>query len=294
MATPAARASVGGVPPLAAGGRRPFRDNPRLILAGIVLLLGVLASLVWLANRSAQFAPDFLTGFVLYALSATNVTMLLALGFFLVRNVVKIVVERRRALPFARFRAKLVALLLGLTLVPSLLVLAVGSQVVLTAVDRWFNAPMEEVLASASRIASDYYLERQRIVSDEAARIALALSTVDLGGDVDAVRSVVTPNVTGRRVALVQVYRVAGGSGAQPVLDVADPGMPAGASRAGGDLFHYAPTPRAAALAEHCARRGILLREFDAPPALRFGLPGSDAEWARLAQALDDFEWTRS
>jgi cobalamin biosynthetic protein CobC len=66
------------------------------------------------------------------------------------------------------------------------------------------------------------------------------------------------------------------------------------ASRAGGDLFHYAPTPRAAALAEHCARRGILLREFDAPPALRFGLPGSDAEWARLAQALDDFEWTRS
>ena len=235
MATPAARASVGGVPPMAAGGRRPFRDNPRLILAGIVLLLGVLASLVWLANRSAQFAPDFLTGFVLYALSATNVTMLLALGFFLVRNVVKIVVERRRALPFARFRAKLVALLLGLTLVPSLLVLAVGSQVVLTAVDRWFNAPMEEVLASASRIASDYYLERQRIVSDEAARIAQALSTVDLGGDVDAVRAVVTPNVTGRRVALVQVYRVAGGAGAQPVLDVADPGMPAGASRAGGD-----------------------------------------------------------
>lgn len=66
------------------------------------------------------------------------------------------------------------------------------------------------------------------------------------------------------------------------------------ASRAGGDLFHYAPTPQAAALAEHCARRGILLREFDQAPALRFGLPGSDAEWRRLAQALDDFEWTRS
>ncbi|MEZ5420233.1 MAG: hypothetical protein R2708_23235, partial [Vicinamibacterales bacterium] len=169
-------------------GRRPFRDNPRLILVGITLLLAALASLVWIANRSAQFAPDFLTGVVLYALSATNVTMLLALGFFLVRNVVKLVVERRRALPFARFRAKLVALLLGLTLVPSLLVLGVGSQVVLTAVDRWFNAPMEEVLSSASRIASDYYGERQRVVSDEASRLARALGALDLERDVEAVR----------------------------------------------------------------------------------------------------------
>ena len=66
------------------------------------------------------------------------------------------------------------------------------------------------------------------------------------------------------------------------------------ASSSGGDLFHYAPTPQAAALAEHCARRGILLREFDQAPALRFGLPGSDAEWLRLAQVLDDFEWIRS
>ncbi|MBK7016512.1 MAG: threonine-phosphate decarboxylase [Sulfuritalea sp.] len=66
------------------------------------------------------------------------------------------------------------------------------------------------------------------------------------------------------------------------------------ASRAGGELFHYVATPLAPALAEHCARRGILLREFQQPPALRFGLPGSDAEWLRLAQALDEFDWTRS
>ena len=231
-AVPGPRIAAAPVAP----GRRPFRDNPRLILVGIVLLLGVLASLLWLADRSARLSPDFLTGFVLYALSATNFMMLLALGFFLVRNVVKLVVERRRALPFARFRAKLVALLLGLTLVPAVLVLAVGSQVVLTAVDRWFNAPMDEVLASASSIASDYIQERQRVVSDEAARIAQALSRVDLATDVEAVRAVVAPNVTERRIGLVQVYRVAGGTGpVQSVVDVASPTVPTGAARAGGD-----------------------------------------------------------
>jgi two-component system nitrogen regulation sensor histidine kinase NtrY len=247
-----ARVGTVGEPAEAAAARRPFRDNPRLILVGIALLLAVLATLVWAGNRSTRFTPDFLTGTVLYALTATNVTMLLALGFFLARNVVKLVVERRRALPFARFRAKLVALLLGLTLVPAVLVLAVGSQVVLTAVDRWFNAPMDEVLASASRIASDYYFERQRVVRDEAARLATALSTVDLARDVEGVRAVVAPDVTGRRVALVQVYRVVD-RGAQPVLDVASPSFGAGPGRTGGDVlaaraiesgaFEFAPTP---------------------------------------------------
>lgn len=223
-------------PASTASARRPFRDNPRLILVGIVLLLGVLASLVWLADRSARLSPDFLTGFVLYALSATNFMMLLALGFFLVRNVVKLVVERRRALPFARFRAKLVGLLLGLTLVPAVLVLAVGSQVVLTAVDRWFNAPMEEVLASASRIAADYIGERQRVVSDEAARLARALSRVDLTSNVDGVRAVIAPDVSQQRIGLVQVYRVVpGGDGVQSVIDVAAPNVPIGPTRAGGD-----------------------------------------------------------
>src|SRR6476620_311180 len=106
--------------------RRPFRDNPRLILAGIVVLVAALVALVLLAGTS-RFTPDFLSEFVLYALSAADLTMLAGLLFVLARNIVKLVVERRRALPFARFRAKLVMLLLGMTLVPALLVLIVGS-----------------------------------------------------------------------------------------------------------------------------------------------------------------------
>ena len=45
-APPAVRA--GAEPP-----RRPFRDNPPLILAGIVVLLGVLGGIVWLADRTS-------------------------------------------------------------------------------------------------------------------------------------------------------------------------------------------------------------------------------------------------
>jgi hypothetical protein len=44
------------------------------------------------------------------------------------------------------------------------LVLIVGSELIRTSVDRWFNAPMDEMLSSANKIASDYYAERQTLV----------------------------------------------------------------------------------------------------------------------------------
>ena len=160
--------------------RRPFRDNPRLILLGLALLFGALAAMVLLADKSTQLNPDFLSEVVLYALSAADLTMLTALAFVLARNIIKLVVERRKSLPFARFRAKLVVLLLVMTFVPSVLVLIVGSEIIRTSVDRWFNTPMDEILTSANKIASDYYHERQLLVSDHAARMARGLAAVDL------------------------------------------------------------------------------------------------------------------
>src|SRR5437773_4237006 len=189
--------------------RRPFRDNPRLILAGIAVLLVVLAALLVIAGGTSRFSPDFLSEFVLYGLSAADLTMLVALLFVLARNIVKLIVERRKALPFARFRSKLVALLLGMTLVPAVLVLIVGSELIRTSVDRWFNAPMDEILSSANQIAGDFYYERQMLASDHAARIARALSAIDLATtDATPVRNVLAPEVTRERVQMVAVYRV--------------------------------------------------------------------------------------
>src|SRR6266508_1326226 len=123
-------------------GRTPFRDNTRLILFGILVLLGVLA------------------------------------------------------------------VLLGMTIVPAVLVLLVGSEVIRNSVDRWFNAPMNDVLSSANAIAGDYYQERQRLVSVQAERFARELAAVDLTNSPTAVRDVVEPDVLQERVALVEVYRV--------------------------------------------------------------------------------------
>jgi len=293
--------------------RRPFRDNTKLILAGIGVLIAGLASLLALASRSATLAPDFLSEVVLYALSATNLTILVALVFVLARNIVKLVVEKRRALPFAHFRAKLVAVLLGMTLIPAVLVLLVGSGLIRNSVDQWFNAPMDDVLSSANAIAGDYYQERQRLVSAQAQRLARALGEIDLSSSPAAsVREIVEPDVLQERVGLVEVYRVeaAGASDTPlliPVVDVGAAALPRTAARvpADGLAARAAAGDASARVVERLPDGGDLIRSA-APIRSSPGAPpqgvviASDyvagqfaARARRMTQAYEDYQQLR-
>jgi two-component system nitrogen regulation sensor histidine kinase NtrY len=251
--------------------RRRFRDSPRLILVGIGVLAGFLAAMLVAASR-LRFAPELFTELVLYALIAVDVTMLAALAFVLARNLVKVIVERRRALPFARFRSKLVAVLMAMTVVPAVLVLIVGSELISQNLERWFNAPMDDILSSANQIASDYYRERQVLVADEAQRIAKSIADGDLAkGDSQPLREMLNAELASQQVRRIAVYGVdERGALASSLMEVAAPTIPAAFNRkavdrlaaqtlagssdsraiesldASGDLLHAAAVIRAA------------------------------------------------
>jgi cobalamin biosynthetic protein CobC len=54
----------------------------------------------------------------------------------------------------------------------------------------------------------------------------------------------------------------------------------------GTGLFQWVPLPEAEFWHDALARRGILVRRFTDPPALRFGLPDGEPAWRRLELAL--------
>ncbi|MFV3288039.1 threonine-phosphate decarboxylase CobD [Pseudomonas sp. NY11955] len=58
----------------------------------------------------------------------------------------------------------------------------------------------------------------------------------------------------------------------------------------GCDLFQYVRSEHAAHLHDFLARRGILVRLFEQPAAVRLGLPGCAADEQRLAQALAAYQ----
>lgn len=62
-----------------------------------------------------------------------------------------------------------------------------------------------------------------------------------------------------------------------------DAGLPAAGGTA---LFRYCPHPDAASLRDRLAATGILVRHFETPAALRFGLPGNEEAWQRLETTL--------
>lgn len=65
----------------------------------------------------------------------------------------------------------------------------------------------------------------------------------------------------------------------------------AGLTPAGGcDLFQWVPFSQAERVQSALAERGILVRRFDAPAGLRFGLPGSEKGWRQLERALADLD----
>ncbi len=237
-----ARPTVPARPVTAQSGaeRRPFRDNPRLILLGILVLIAALIAMVRLADRSTEFNPDYLSEVVLYALSAADLTMLVALVFVLARNIIKLVVERRRGLPFSRFRAKLVLALLGLTIVPSLLVLIVGSELIRSSTEKWFSPPDDDVLGAATRIAQDYYRDREASVANHAARISREIPPAAVeSGDLVAVRRAIEAEVAQGRVGLIEVYRSRTRTGPRadvvPLVAVESPDLPRGRQRASAD-----------------------------------------------------------
>lgn len=54
----------------------------------------------------------------------------------------------------------------------------------------------------------------------------------------------------------------------------------------GTSLFRYVETDHAATIADGLAAQAILVRRFDQPSALRFGLPGTESQWSQLEVAL--------
>jgi two-component system, NtrC family, nitrogen regulation sensor histidine kinase NtrY len=153
-----------------------------------------------------------------------------------------------------------------MAVVPAVLVLPVGSELIRTSVDRWFNQPMDVMLTSANAIAGDYYAQQQTLVSAQAQRFARALGSVNLAASPSDVGELVAPDVRQERIDLVEVYRLTTGPDGReqvtPVVDVASPSLPREYSRASADRLaeRTAASAAEARIVEQLPTGGDLIR----------------------------------
>ena len=127
-----------------------------------------------------------------------------------------------------------------MTIVPAVLVLLSGSSIIANTMDRWFSEPVDEVLASAQAIASEYFRERTTAMDYRAERMAASLPADQVeAGDETGLDALLLRELLTYADGIIEIYRVVNETG-RPI-DVAFVGV-AGA-RAGTRRTLPAPPP---------------------------------------------------
>ncbi len=94
---------------------------------------------------------------LIFALIDINVILLLLLIFLTLRNLVKLLFERKKGIMGARLRTKLVGAFVTLSLLPTIILFFVSVQFISASVEYWFSLPIERSLKSSLEVGQEYY-----------------------------------------------------------------------------------------------------------------------------------------
>ncbi|PNU21246.1 PAS domain-containing sensor histidine kinase [Geothermobacter hydrogeniphilus] len=127
------------------------------ILILVVIVLVVLFSRF--ETELFQFTSNisFSNTVLVLALINLNILLIILFLFLIFRNLFKLIVERRRGVPGARLRSKLVLAFVTLSLVPTMLLYFVSAGFISTTIENWFNTQIENSLQESLEVAQTYY-----------------------------------------------------------------------------------------------------------------------------------------
>ncbi len=125
----------------------------------IILVIGVIVFLSRFESHLFDLTSKLPLSNSILVLALININILLIILFlFLVfRNIFKLILERRRGVPGARLRTKLVVAFVALSLVPTMLLFFVSAGFITNSIENWFNDQIESSLQESLEVAQTYY-----------------------------------------------------------------------------------------------------------------------------------------
>lgn len=128
---------------------------------GLVILATTLMVLffAFFEVQLPEVSPEYSLGnnIAFFLLLNINIILLVLLVFLVVRNMVKLVFERKRRILGSRLRVRLVVAFVGLSLVPTLLLFIIAGGFVTRSFERWFDIQVENALQGSLEIGQTYY-----------------------------------------------------------------------------------------------------------------------------------------
>ena len=134
--------------------KRRRREGWVILIAALMILL-----FAFFEDILPDVAADYsLTNNIAFFLLVNiNIILLVLLVFLVARNLLKLVLDRRRRILGSRLQGRLVLAFIGISLVPTVMLFLIAESFVTRSVDKWFDSQIVNALKGSLEISSTYY-----------------------------------------------------------------------------------------------------------------------------------------
>jgi two-component system nitrogen regulation sensor histidine kinase NtrY len=152
------------------------RKRERIIVIITTFVIVVLTYFESQLIHKETFLP-ISNNIVIFGLINITVILILFLIFLIVRNVVKLIFERRHGVIGSKLRTKLVAAFVSLSLIPTAILFVVAINFLSYSIENWFNTTIGDALNKTVEIAQVYYQQTAQSAKYYAKQISSDITT---------------------------------------------------------------------------------------------------------------------
>ncbi|MCY4438942.1 MAG: HAMP domain-containing protein, partial [Deltaproteobacteria bacterium] len=134
--------------------KRRRREGWVILIAALMILL-----FAFFEDILPDVAADYslTSNIAFFLLVNINIILLVLLVFLVARNLLKLVLDRRRRILGSRLQGRLVLAFIGISLVPTVMLFLIAESFVTRSVDKWFDSQIVNALKGSLDISSTYY-----------------------------------------------------------------------------------------------------------------------------------------
>ena len=134
--------------------KRRRREGWVILIAALMILL-----FAFFEDILPDVAADYslTSNIAFFLLVNINIILLVLLVFLVARNLLKLVLDRRRRILGSRLQGRLVLAFIGISLVPTVMLFLIAESFVTRSVDKWFDSQIVNALKGSLDISLTYY-----------------------------------------------------------------------------------------------------------------------------------------
>ncbi len=151
------------------------RRRERVIIAATIVIIIILTFVESHLSQTETLLPVS-NDVLIFGLININIILALFLVFLIMRNIVKLVFERKRGVLGSKLRTKLVVAFVSLSLIPTVVLFLVSINFLSYSIDNWFNIKIGGALNQSLEVAQTYYQQSADSVKYFAKQISSDIS----------------------------------------------------------------------------------------------------------------------